>query len=391
MNRLLQPSPRFSLFNCILLGALCLAFVPAIAAQTGRRVRSIGREQLRSRFTVAAGKDFEIVKDEFKRSPNAGGGSNYWLVYIKPKQAGFFKLTYRYKYSDSHYSHVEREFGINVGQRSCRRGAPSAGSYYRFCLDDTIIVPVIIDGFTEHQFSLTSSAYTPDQDLAYEPAKSYSSAETSAGPLVNNPLAEHLRFVSSESYRQLHRNGGYTLESYAVFEAVRPGRFNLDLSLNSDPSAAEPGVPRALPASAKLRTTKKAKREPFIKSVDVVGIPMIIVSRETPVTLLASHHEVRGYTMGYNGEEYVSSVSGDAYMVGVMILQPGDRISLKYFTTIRSREFERSQLTATDQADDSHSRSELSDKVPPPLIAKHPFALNTEYDFTGWLADYLPR
>jgi hypothetical protein len=81
-------------------------------------------------------------------------------------------------------------------------------------------------------------------------------------------------------------------------------------------------------------------------------------------------------------------VSGDAYMTDLMILQPGDRISLQYFTTIRSRSYERREHAANDpRAGDS----DLIDKVPPPLISKNPFALNTEYNFTEWLTDYLPR
>ena len=138
--------------------------------------------------------------------------------------------------------------------------------------------------------------------------------------------------------RLLHRNGGYTLEGHAVFEAQSPGRFNVTVSANyADlPSAVLSGIGAG------------------------GGIPIIVVSRETPVTLLASSHEVRGYTMGYNGKEYVSSTSGDAYMVDVMILQPGDRISLKYFTTIRSRNYERRERAAND----SRSGDDLTEKVP---------------------------
>jgi hypothetical protein len=184
-----------------------------------------------------------------------------------------------------------------------------------------------------------------------------------------NPLAQQLKYVGSSSHRLLHRNGGYTLESYAVFEAQSPGKFNVTVS------AAYPDL-----SSAVLSGIGAGG-----------GVPIIVVSRDTPVTLLASHHEVRGYTMGFNGQEYVSSVSGDAYMTDLMILQPGDRISLKYFTTTRSPQFERSELTSVGQGNDSLSRSEASDKVPSPVIYKNPFALNTEYSFTEWLADYLPR
>jgi hypothetical protein len=350
--------PLLSILFC----QLCFGWLFLVSAQkqnTNRRTKSVDLEQLRRDFVAAVGKDFEVVKDELKRRSNASGGGTFWLAHIKPKHPGSFKLIYRYNYNDPHYSHVEREFGLNVGRKGCRRGVPNYGSYHRFCVGDTIIFPVAIYNFTEHEFSLTSQEYTPEDDAVWEKANPASVDVRADQSPVNNPLAEQLKYVGSSSHRLLHRNGGYTLESYAVFEAQSPGRFNVTVSANyPDLSSA------------------------VLSGIGVGGgVPIIVVSRETPVTLLASHHDVRGYTMGFNGKEYVSSTSGDAYMVDVMILQPGDRISLKYFTTIRSRQFERSELASAGQ----------TDKVPLPLIYKNPFALNGEYNFTEWLADYLPR
>ncbi len=301
--------PRILLF-ALLLGSP----VPALmqGAQRVRPGKSVDLEQLRAKFAAAVGNDFEFVKGELKGRSNLSGGGTYWLAHIKAKHPGSFSLTYRYNYNDPHYSHVERAFGLNIGRPGCRRGVPSYGSYHRFCMGDTIIFPVAIYNFTEHEFSLISTAaYTADQDAVWEKANpADESLERSA---VNNPLAGQLKYVGSSSHKLLHRNGGYTLESYAVFEAQSPGRFNVSLG------AAYPDLPSAV-----------------LSGVGAAGgTPIIVVSRETPVTLLASHHEVRGYTMGFNGREYVSSTSGDAYMVDVMILQPGDRISLKYYTTIR--------------------------------------------------------
>src|SRR6185312_3005112 len=102
------------------------------------------------------------------------------------------------------------------------------------------------------------------------------------------------------------------------------------------------------------------------------------VPRETPLTLLASRHEVRGYSKGYDGREYVSSTSGDAYMTELMILQPGDRISLKYYSSVRSRDYERQERGQTrDEA--------LIAEAPPPQVVKLPFAPKTQSDFTEWL------
>ena len=357
-----------SVLSRVLLFAWLVGSALPAAAQKARPAKSVDLDQLRARFVAAVGKDFEVGKAEMELRSNARGGGSYWLVHIKPKRPGGFTLTYRYNYNDPHYSHVERSFGLNVGRKGCRRGVPSYGSYHRFCLGDTIIFPVAIFNFTEHDFSLTSTEYTPDQDAIWETVYPEPADERPDSAAVKNPLADHLRYVGTSSHRLLHRNGGYTLEGYAMFEALSPGRFNLSVS------ALYPDLP-----SAVLSGTGAAG-----------GLPIIVVARDTPVTLLASHHEVRGYTMGYNGQEYVSSTSGDAYMVDLMILQPGDRISIKYFTTVRSREFERRELTANDHSD-SRLLKDPPDKIPAPLISKHPFALNGEYNFTEWLVDYLPR
>jgi hypothetical protein len=353
-------SSKLIAVSCGLL-TFAVFLTPTASAQKARGnsdAKSVDRNELRSRFATAVDKEFEIVKDEFKSSPSAGGGGAYWLAYIKPKHAGSFTLIYRYNYNDPHYSHVEREFVLNVGPGGCRRGVPSTGSYHRFCVGDTIIFPVLMNNFTEHQFTLTVREYTKEQDAIWESVSAEPADQRLVRSQVDNPIADLMRYVGSESHKLLHRNGGYTLESYAVFEAQQPGKFNLEVS------AIFPDLPSAVLSS--IGTSR--------------GVPIIIVSRETPVTLLASHHEVRGYSRGYDDREYCSSVSGDGLMTDLIILQPGDRISLKYFTTIRSRSYERSERPDTTE----------SDKVPPPRVSKLPFKLDVESNFTGWLADYLP-
>jgi hypothetical protein len=343
----------------IILCALLLSVAFTASAQRLRPGKTVDLDQLRSKFEAAVGKDFEVVKGELKGRSSARGGGTYWLAHIRPKQPGFFHLTYRYNYNDSHYSHVEREFSLGVGRKGCSRGVPSYGSYHRFCMGDTIIFPVAIYNFTEHEFNLKSTAHTPEQDAVWEkPASDPPEGDVDRAS-VTNPLADNLRYVGTTSNKLLHRNGGYTLEAYALFEAQSPGRFNVALS------AAFPDLPSAV-----------------LSSVGVSGgVPIIIVARGTPVTLLASSHAVRGYTMGYDGREFVSSTSGDSFMTDVMILQPGDRISLKYFTTIRRARYERSERSTRNSPD----------MIPPPQIARVSFALKSEYNFTEWLVDYLPR
>lgn len=372
---LASSATTFSSFAVTLLFVLLLAAAspaPAQKAQKKQAGKSVNFEQLRSTFVAAVGNDFQLVKDELRPRSNESGGGTYWLAHLKTKHPGTFTLSYRYNYNDPLYSHVERTFNLNIGRKSCRRGVPSYGSYFRFCLGDTIILPVVINNFTEHEFTLKSTAYTPEQDEVWEKVYKEPADDRLDQTAVNNPAADLLRYVGSNSYKLLHRNGGYTLEAQAVFEAQNPGRLNLSLG----------------PAFADLPSA-------VLSSVGTGGgTSIIIVSRDTPLTLLASGHDVNGYTMGYDGREYFSSTSGDAFMVDVMFLQPGDRIALKYYTTIRSARYERSELAknaTNDGPADSHSRKDEPDIVPPPVISKLPFALKTDYNFTEWLADYLPR
>lgn len=336
--------------------ALLLAFAGATMGQSKQNLPD--GVQLGMRFTEAFGQDFDLVKSEFKTRSNERGGGTFWLAYVQAKRAGHFYLQYRYKYSDPHYSHVERELRFSVGPKACRRGPPHAGTYGRFCLGDTIILPVMINRFTEHEFKLVKAEYAGDKE---EPTFDDRYPESRDQGLnkadVANPVAESLRYVGRNSHKMLHRNSGYTLELYAVFEAVKPGRFNLVVSLSP-----------------------QGRRSP---NAPPPGVPIIVVARDTPMTMIAGSEEVRGFTMGYDGREYVSSSSGNSYMTNLIILQPGARISLKYFSKVRRPEWEKGRVAGLDASDP------LDDAKP--VITVYPFAIDAKYDFGEWLLAYLPR
>ncbi|MGH9971863.1 MAG: hypothetical protein ACREBG_29285 [Pyrinomonadaceae bacterium] len=314
--------------------------------------------RLRTSFTEAFGYDFELVRDELKQRSKTQGGGTHWLAFVRPKRSGYFGLQYRYKSHDSNYSHVEREFYLRIGERGCRRGPPQLGSYTRFCLGDTIIIPIALDNFTEHQFGLSSSRYTPADDRTFDEEYPEWAEQELDRSQISNPISEHLRYIGRGSHKMLHHNGGYTLETYAVFKAEKPGRFNLALSVPLQGS------------SATLASEMGASE----------SVPVVVVARETPVTLIASRQEVRGYRMDYDGREWVSSNSGNSYATELMILQPGDRISLTYQTIVRSREYERNERN-----------SSVREESIPPAVTRLPFAARARYDFTDWLIDYLPR
>lgn len=338
----------------VLVAASLFVLFSSATAQT-RRSAAPDSTSLRSSFLAAFGSDFELVKDELKTRSNESGGGTFWLAYVKARQPGYFTLQYSFKRDDKHYSHEERDISFTVAPKGCRRGPPSSGVYSRFCLGDTIIVPMLVSGASGIEFKLTKQAPKEDEDwLMFDDRyPGYRDHELDKTP-VENP-SESLRYVGRSAHKAHHRSLGYTLRLQAHFEAVKPGKFNLVVS--SSASATPAGKSPA-------------------------GIPIIVVDRNTPVTLIAGREEVRGYTLGQNGQEYLSSTSGNNYMTTMLVLQPGDRVSFLYLSARRGPQFERDGYARPGGVDPAEATL--------PVISVHPFALETRYDFGAWLADYLP-
>lgn len=325
------------------------------AAAQPRRATASDAASLRANFLAAFGNDFELVRDQVAVRTIAQGGGSFWLAHAKPLGPGHFSLTYSFKRDDQHYSHEEHEIYFTVAPKGCRRGPPTSGVYGRFCVGDTIIVPVFVSAGAGHRFKLTKQTPAADEDWKsfaekYPDNRDHQLDKTP----VENP-GENLRYVGRSSYKAFHRSLGYTLYLSTEFEAVKPGKFNLLVSS----SAFEPG-----------------------DSKNPVGIPIIVVNRDTPVTLIAGREEVRGYLMRNNGEERLFSTSGNSYMTSLMVLQPGDRVSFTYLTARRGAEFERQGYAREGGVDPAEKTL--------PVIGVHPFALDTKHDFGGWLLDYLP-
>jgi hypothetical protein len=275
---------------------------------------------------------------------------------VNPKRPGYFALQYRYKPKDPHFSHVEHEIYFGVGPKGCRRGPPDAGVYGRFCAGDTVIIPVVFESSNGYEFKLVKSDTAADEgsktfDELYPNSRKRDLNEEP----VANP-AGSLRYVGRGSHKALHRSPGYTLYLYADFEAVKPGKFNLLLGSSA---YADP-VDKPLAGS----------------------IPIVVVDRGTPVTLIAGREETRGFSMGPNGQEWLSSTSGNSYMTNLIVLQPGDRISFAYLSVRRGPQFERDGYARRGGVDPAEGTI--------PVISVHPFAFEKRYDFAEWLADYLP-
>lgn len=334
---------------------LLLITAPALALGQRQRSQVYDSASLRSNFLAAFGNDFELVKDEIRSRTNEQGGGTHWLAFVKPRGPGYFTLQYSFKRDDKHYSHEERDIHVTVAPKGCRRGPPSSGVYSRFCMGDTIIVPVFVSGAQSHEFKLTKRAPKDDEDWRTfaERYPEFGADRLDKTP-VTNP-SESLRYAGRSSHKMFHRSLGYTLQLHSHFEAVKPGKFNLLVGTFSAGG---------------------------LRDKNPVGVPIIVVDRDTPVTLIAGREEVRGFTMGHNGQEYVSSTSGNSYMTSLILLQPGDRVSFLYLSARRGRQFEREGNARFGEVDPSEGTM--------PVISIHPFALESRYDFGRWLADYLP-
>ena len=328
---------------------LLVVLLFGVAAAQKPQPRTVDTALLRTRLKTAFGDHLAIIKDETTQRSNWHGGQLFWLVYVQPKRVGHVSIKYRYNYNGSLYSHVERELPIRVGKQGCLRGPQGLGLYSKFCLGDTIILPIAIENFTEHEFSLKFTG----EDVRDDPVSP--SADPESVDLAPNPVADHLDYIGNRSHKSLHRAGGYTLHRYATFEAGKPGRFTLALSSSEN-------RPVVIPARG--------------------GFTIIVVDRTTPITAIAGREHVEGFTKGYDGREYSSSSGGGtSYLTNVLILQSGDRFTFEYHSEMHSAEDERKE-----RASETFGRP--TDKSP--VIYKLPFAFDPDWDYNEWIKNYLP-
>ena len=331
-------------------GCAGLILLTAAAVLPARSQKPPDATTLRTQFVAAFGKDFDLVKDEMKTRSTERGGGTYWLAFVKPKRTGHFYLQYRYLEPGPLYIR-EHEIRFGVGPEKCRRGPPYSGVYGRFCLGDTVIIPVLVNNYPGHEFKLTKAEYSDEKEDPGVTTTDSPRLDTSA---VNNPALPTLRYIGREAHKMLHRNSGYTLNLNAEFIAASPGRMNL-LVTASDPGNA--------------------------RSRGHEGVPILVLPLGAPATLIAGREETRGYRKGSDGRESLASTSGNSYMTSVWVLQPGDRISVNYLSARRDGGFER-RVNAGER-DPSEDLK--------PMINVRPFQPDPRYDFTEWIVDYLPR
>jgi hypothetical protein len=166
---------------------------------------------------------------------------------------------------------------------------------------------------------------------------------------VANPAGEYLKYVRRRVGYMPHRNGGFTAEFHATFEAVKPGSFNLALAGRASDSTA----PKLTASSS---------------------VPLVIVERDSPATVLAQYETV----VGSDAKSGFSSYSSNEYLTGIKILQTGDRISLPYLRFSSRRTAPEEEIGLGQMTKDAV-----------PVIEQFPFQADPEDRFNEWIIEYL--
>lgn len=315
----------------LLRGTLLLAALaqgaPALAAQPALPDTA----ELRRAFAGVLGDDFEIVGTELHSGLRERSGT-FWLAHLRPRHSGDYQIRYTHAYIDRVrlerplYTHVEHTATIRVGEAGCLRRARA----WDACLGDVVIVPVVAGDaagpFADHAFELTRRG--PGQD-------SPSARVQAVHHPISTPAEPQLRLVGTRVDEMPHRSLGATVEGNAVFEAAEPGALTLSLG----------------------------GRE----------VPVVVVARGTPVTVLLRNERVRSY----HATDGFSSHTGNQYLTDVLLLQPGDRVSLPFLhRTIHGADFTAEEREAFRRA--------------VPDVAVHPFRVAVEERFNAFLAAHLP-
>lgn len=310
--------------------------------------------RLRGALAATVGEHFEVARDRLTRRSNWHGGGIYWLAHLRARRPGGFQVSYKYRYNDRvnpHnplYTFVEHKTFVNVGPGGCAR-RPRSNSV---CVGDTVILPVVFNDYTEHTFQLEAQPYAPADAATEKSLREMENSSLHREP-VENPAAEFMRYVGSRAHYSPHRALGYTMNFYATFEAVKPGAFNLAVTM---------------PISA-------AGLKTLAETVGARAVPVVVVAPGTPITILSSGENVRGYT------ESFSSNSGNNYMTTPVILQVGERLTLQYLT------YSRRGLSAGGE---NKEALEATVEQQAPAITLLPFSVDPARDFNEWLVEFLP-
>lgn len=338
----------------VALMVMCSLAMPAgrSDAQIMRRPEAMRGDtaQLRRDLSAALGSDFDIVRHELSEGTPERSGT-FWLVHVRPKRSGSFYLDYRYRYVDHHrpenplYTHVRHATVIRVGGPRCRLEMGRKEG----CAGDVVILPFVLNDYTGHTFTVTS------RDGGQEPPDPPAPHDTPSpeARAVANPAGRLLEYLGTDFYESPHRNGGATYVFSARFRARAAGRLNLSLSAQ---------LPGATPPSTALGARGD-------------GVPILIVERGQPMTTLLGREDVTGT----DSIHHFSSHSGNEYATTLHVLQPGDTLTLEYYSVSTRPPYMARQAPP--------SLEEMG-KITP-VITRHPFYLDPESRFNAWIIPWI--
>ncbi len=328
-----------------LLAVLCLSAGAAAqpAKETAKEFRPTPAQQaeaarLRRSLAETLGEHFEVARERLTRRSNWHGGQLYWLAHLRAKRPGEYYVVYKYRYKDRVrpqdplYTFVEHQTLVRVGPRGCSR-RPRNNSV---CVGDTFILPVVVNDYTEHTFSLAAQPYKPGDPSTEKALRGMDEAGLQR-ETVPNPAEKFMKYLGSRAHYSPHRALGYTVTYMATFEAVAPGSFNFTVGASS--------------------------------------MPIVVVGPGDAVTVLSSGDNVHGYT------ERFSSRSGNNYQTTPVILQVGERLTLHYGGySVRGR----------SARGENKEEIEAGIKDHPPVITLLPFRVDPAQVFNEWVVEFLP-
>jgi hypothetical protein len=333
------------------MSAIVFAFLfEAVGGIAIGQSKSFDIEQARNAFKTVAGEHFELLGDELAGLESEKRPGAYWLVKVKPKKPGHYAVKYVYKYNDKFYSEGENVIRFGVGGSPCDRHPHPEGGIARFCSNDTVILPVRAANRYEYTFEIK---YTFEGDPVYSGPKRPSETADPVVPKIQNPLSSHLKFIGTGVSSRPHRSCCVTTyEYYAIFEAVSPGRFNIGVSL----------ADKDKPHAADMSTS-------FFGG----GMPVVILDPGKPITYLAGYED----TINYSDNKRFSSHSGGTFPTRLLILQPGDRVELRFLTFRDDEKIGGEKKVGGLQT---------ADKLP--AVEKYPFYVNPDWSYNAFIAQY---
>lgn len=323
---------------------VCAAMLAVIAGAASAQDKKFDSAQVRSNFEAASAEHFDYVKSELSGLDSEKRNDLYWLAHVKPKRAGHYAVRYTFKYNDRFYSEGDFKISVRVGKKNCDRQSSGKG-ISRFCLGDTVILPIRAANRYDYEFSVK---FAPDGDPEIEKPPTYGTLPDP--PAVDNPLAAKIKYIGTTRGERFHRNRGSTISYSAVFKAVAPGRFNIVLSRRSDGSDQ-------------------------VKPAEGTGVPVLIVGPDESITALAMHED----TINYADDRKFMSTSGGTFPTDLLIVRPGDTFALPFSSTVTGRPGK--YLLGVDEGASLRS-------IPVPDIQSVKFYIDPNAGFNQFIAEF---